>query len=59
MDPASARVTPAVGSQADTAPMARADRGTAIRPGLSVETAVRGHDAGLMRANFQRISVAL
>lgn len=59
MDPASARVMPAVGSQVDTATMARAGGGTAICPGLSAETAVRSHDVGLMIANFQRISVGL
>lgn len=59
MDPASAQVMPAVGSQVDTATVARAGRGTAICPGLFAETAVRGHDAGLVIANFQRISVAL
>lgn len=59
MDPASARVMPAVGSQVDTATMARAGGGTAICLGLSAETAVRSHDVGLMIANFQRISVGL
>ena len=44
MDPASAWVMPAVGSQVDTATMARAGGGTAICLGLSAETAVRSHD---------------
>lgn len=34
MDPASARVMPAVGSRADTATMARAGRARAVCPGL-------------------------